>query len=105
LPADDDEETSAEPREWGRRANQRVWALLADGAAALRHAQRCWAITEAEGFEDFDAAYACEAFARAYTVTGDSAAATDWHERAATAGALIADDEDRQIFEADLATA
>jgi hypothetical protein len=151
--ADDDDQASAEHREWGRRANQRVWALLGDGvptdeaeqrelvdaahaslwhwtngggaierqrgewllshvyartgdrAAALQHAQRCWDITAAEGFADFDGAYAYEAFARAYVVMGDAAAAAEWRERAATAGAQIADDEDRKIFEADLATA
>lgn len=146
-PADD----AAEHREWGRRANQRVWALLGDGApaddtarrevvdaahaslwhwsygggvlecqrgewllshvyavigdapAALRHARRCWEITEAEGYEDFDRAYACEALARAYKVSGDAAAAHEWRERATKAGALITDAEDGEIFESDLA--
>jgi uncharacterized protein YndB with AHSA1/START domain len=140
-----------EHREWGRRSNQRVWALLGDGEpaaddvpelvdaahasqwhwsygggkleaqrgewllshvyavigdarAALRHAQRCRDITEAEGYEDFDRAYACEAMARAYAVSGDSEAAREWRERAVAAGALIADDEDRKIFESDLAS-
>jgi hypothetical protein len=138
-------------REWGKRANMRVWALLGDGVpaddatareavdaahasqwhwqyaggelehqrgewllsrvyavtgdgpAALRHAQRCWAITETEGYEDFDRAYACEALARAYSVNGDSVAAQEWRARATAAGALIADDEDRKIFDSDLA--
>lgn len=138
-----------EHREWGRRANQRVWELLGDGKpaadtidelihavhasqwhwshgggaleaqrgewllshvyavlgnapAALRHAQRCLEITEGEGYEDFDRAYAYEALARAYAQTGDPAAA-QWRERAAEAGTLIGDAEDRKIFEADLA--
>jgi hypothetical protein len=142
----------AEHREWGRRANQRVWALLGGGTpadddatrevvdaahasqwhwshaggpleaqrgewllshvyavvgdapAALRHAQRCLAITEAEGFEDFDRAYAFEAMARAYAVGGEVEPAREWHERATEAGALIGDDEDRKIFESDLAS-
>jgi hypothetical protein len=146
-------EVVAEHREWGRRANQRVWTLIGDGKpidegaareavdaahasqwhwmyaggalerqrgewllshvyavigdapAALRHAQRCWDITDAEGYEDFDRAYAFEGLARAYAVSGDSAAAREWHERAVEAGALIADDEDRAIFVSDLASA
>jgi hypothetical protein len=146
-------DTDAEPeehREWGRRANRRVWALLGDGTpaddaarrelvdaahaslwhwangggplerqrgewllshvyavlgdgpAALRHAQRCWEITEAEAYGDFDHAYACEAFARAYAVAGETAAALEWRTRAAEAGARITDPEDRAIFEADM---
>src|SRR2546430_4478406 len=139
-------------REWGQRANQRVWeligegrptdehrvreaidaahashwhwlfaggaledqrgewllshvyALIGDGNAALEHARRCWEITEAEGYADFDRAYACEALARAFAVSGDTAAANEWRTRAAEAGALITDDEDRAIFETDLAS-
>jgi uncharacterized protein YndB with AHSA1/START domain len=136
--------------EWGRRANQRVWALLGDGTptepaavrevveaahasqwhwsyaggaleaqrgewllshvyarigdapAALRHARRCLEITEAEGYDDFDRAYAFEAMARAYAVSGDAVAEDEWRERAVEAGNQIADDEDRKIFEGDL---
>ena len=153
-PTDDHEEQTdvdaLEHREWGRRANQRVWELIGDGKpapetiselvhavhasqwhwshgggaleaqrgewllshvyallgnapAALRHAVRCREITETEGYEDFDRAYAYEALARAYSVSGDAAAAHEWRERAEAAGKLIADDEDRKIFEADLA--
>jgi uncharacterized protein YndB with AHSA1/START domain len=138
-----------EHRDWGRRANQRVWELIGDGKpaadtidelvhavhasqwhwshgggaleaqrgewllshvyallgnapAALRHALRCHEITEAERYEDFDRAYAYEALARAYAVSGDSAAAHEWRERAEAAGTLIANDEDRKIFDADL---
>jgi hypothetical protein len=137
-------------REWGRRSNQRVWAmlgdgkptdadairevveaahaslwhwtyaggslerqrgewlishvyaLLGDGPNALRYAQRCWEVTEAEGYVDFDFAYACEALARAHAVTGDAALAAEWRARATEAGARIADAEDRKTFEADL---
>jgi hypothetical protein len=78
-----------------------VYAVVANAPAALRHARRCLEITEAEGYEDFDRAYAYEALARAYAMTGDPAAA-EWRERAEAAGTLIADDEDRKIFEADL---
>jgi uncharacterized protein YndB with AHSA1/START domain len=77
-------------------------AVAGDGPAALRHAQRCWDITEAEGLQDFDFAYACEALARAYKVCGETALAAEWFERATKAGAEIANDEDRRIFEGDL---
>ncbi len=144
----DDVEPEAH-REWGKRANQRVWSLIGDGppagdsaweaidaahaslwhwsyaggelerqrgewllshvyaltgdgTAAVRHAQRCWAITETEHLEGFDYAYACEALARAHRVNGDTDAAGEWHARAAEAGSRIADAEDRSIFEADL---
>jgi uncharacterized protein YndB with AHSA1/START domain len=156
VPADDSVDTTdidaLEHGEWGRRSNQRVWALLGDGAptgdearrevvdaahasqwhwsyaggpleaqrsewllshvyavlgdapAALRHAQRCLELTEAAGYEDFDRAYAFEAMARAHAVNGDVDVAADWRDRATKAGALIADDEDRKIFESDLAS-
>jgi uncharacterized protein YndB with AHSA1/START domain len=81
-----------------------VYARTGDGAAALRHAQRCWDITEAEGLKDFDFAYACEAFARAYTVCGDAALAAEWFERALKAGAQSANDKERESFEGDLAS-
>jgi uncharacterized protein YndB with AHSA1/START domain len=92
-------------RQRGEWLISHVYAVLGDGPAALRHALRCWEITEAEGLKDFDYAYGCEGLARAYAVAGDSAAATEWRERAAKAGALIADSEDREIFESDLASA
>jgi uncharacterized protein YndB with AHSA1/START domain len=91
-------------RERGEWMLSHVYAVVGDGAVALRHAQRCWDLTESQpaGVKDFDAAYACEAFARAYKVSGDTAHATEWFERATKAGAQIANDEDRRIFEGDL---
>jgi uncharacterized protein YndB with AHSA1/START domain len=80
-----------------------VYAVVGNALAALRHAQRCLEITKAEGYEDFDRAYAYEALARAYALTGDPAAA-EWRERAVEAGKLIANDEDRRIFDGDLAS-
>ena len=70
----------------------------------MRHAQRCLKITETEGYEDFDRAYAFEAMARAHAVNGDVDLANEWREKATEAGALIADAEDRTIFETDLAS-
>jgi uncharacterized protein YndB with AHSA1/START domain len=93
-------------RERGEWMLAHVYAVVGDGPAALVHAQRCWELTEAkpEGSKDFDYAYACEAFARAYRVAGDTALAAEWFERATKAGAEIANDKDREIFEGDLAS-
>ncbi len=79
-----------------------VHAALGHADEALRHAQRCWAITEAESLDGFDRAYACEAFYRAYTAGGDTMTAKTWFERARAAGDAITDDEDRAIFDGDL---
>ena len=92
-------------RQRGEWLISHVYAVVGDGPNALRYAQRCWAITEAEHFVDFDFAYACEGLARAHAVNGETATAAEWRARAEEAGRLIADDEDRDIFEADLATA
>jgi uncharacterized protein YndB with AHSA1/START domain len=140
-------------REWGRKSNNRVWALLGegrpspdvfaelvdaahaslwhwsyaggpierqrgewllshvyavvgDGPAALRHALRCRESSDAnpDGQQDFDVAYGCEALARAYKVSGETALAAEWFERAQRAGEQIANDKDREIFEGDLAS-
>lgn len=82
----------------------RVHAVLGDAPAVRRHAERCWTITEREGFGDFDRAYACEAQYRAYAVAGDDTAAKEWHERALAATDDIADPEDRELSLADLAS-
>jgi uncharacterized protein YndB with AHSA1/START domain len=92
-------------RERGEWMLSHVYAVVGDGAAALRHAQRCWELSEAkpDGSQDFDFAYACEALARAYKVNGDGALAAEWFERATKAGEQIVNDKDREIFEGDLA--
>jgi uncharacterized protein YndB with AHSA1/START domain len=84
----------------------RVLATLGQSAAALRHAQRCLALTDAasvgaDGFADFDFAYAQEAMARALAAGGDHERAAE--HRAAAVAVTIADDQDREIFTADLA--
>jgi hypothetical protein len=78
-----------------------VYALLGRGEPALHHATRCLAITEANGFDDFDLAYAHEAMARALALIG---AHDDAAVHLATAKSVtVADDEDRALVEADLA--
>jgi hypothetical protein len=78
-----------------------VYALLGRGEPALHHATRCLAITEANGFQDFDLAYAHEAMARALALAGLNA---DAAAHLATAQSVpVADEEDRALVEADLA--
>ena len=82
----------------------RVYAALGRGEPALWHARRCLAIHEAAGRADWDLASAYEALARASAVAGDATAAADWKARATTALDGIADRDDRDIIEGDLAT-
>jgi uncharacterized protein YndB with AHSA1/START domain len=117
--ADDDEDllrsVYASAYHWARAARRgpeneararymqsKVWHALGDGATALRYADRCMQATLDAGLVDFDLAYAREARARALHALGrtDEAAA----EYRAAQQVPIADDEDRAIVEADLAT-
>ena len=85
------------PRGWSSRAH----AVLGQGDAALYHADRSAAVVATAGLADFDLAYAHEARARALACLGrlDEAEA----ELAAARAVPIADDEDRQIVDGDLA--
>ena len=82
----------------------RVYAVLGRGEPALWHARRCLAIVEESGTGDWDLAAAYEALARASAVAGDRAAATDWKAKATAALEGIADPDDREVIEGDLAT-
>ena len=84
----------------------RVYATLGRAEPALHHAGRCLANCEAggEGFEDWDLAYAYEALSRSHLVAGDEAEAAAMASRARELAAQVADDEDREHLEADLAT-
>ena len=70
-----------------------VYAELGLAEEALRHAQRCLALTEAHRaeMEDFDRAYAYEAMARANALAGNTDEAAKFIELAETAGETIAD--------------
>jgi tetratricopeptide (TPR) repeat protein len=85
-----------------RYMQSKVWHALGDGAMALHYADRCMQTTVAAGLVDFDLAYAHEARARALHALGrtDEAAAA----YTVAQQVPIADDEDRAIVEADLAT-
>lgn len=84
----------------------RVYAVLGRGEPAIWHARRCLAYVEAAGgdVDVWDAAAAYEALSRAYAIAGDRAAAADWKERAVAATEAIADRDEREIIENDLAT-
>jgi DNA-binding transcriptional MerR regulator len=82
----------------------RVYATLGRSEPALWHARRCLEILEAAGIADWDIAAAYEAMGRASAVAGDLPAARAWVERGCEACAAIAEDEDRRLIEADLAT-
>ena len=79
----------------------RAACVAGETSPAIRHAERCASICDASGLVDFDRAYAHEAKARAFALAGDLACAES--ERATAAAVVIADPEDRAIFEADLA--
>jgi hypothetical protein len=79
----------------------RVHAVTGRAEPALHHARRCHDLTVAHGFGGFDLAYAYEGMARALAVSGADHA--EWHAKAAAAGAALDDEEDRAIFESDLA--
>ena len=82
----------------------RVYAVLRRGEPALWLARRCVALCEEHGLGDWDLAAAYEAMARASSIAGDEDEARAWKVRATTALTAIADPEDRELIESDLAT-
>ena len=82
----------------------RVYAVLGRPEPALWHARRCLEINKAAGNADWDIASAYEAMARAYMVAGDKEQLATWKAKAVAALAAIADADDREIVEGDIAT-
>jgi hypothetical protein len=82
----------------------RVYSALGRGEPALHHAQACLAICQRGPMEDWVLAAAYEALARASAVVGDLDGARGWIARARDALATIADPEDREVIEGDLAS-
>ena len=84
----------------------RVYAVLGRGGEAIHHARRANEVIEdgGEGIEDWDAAAAAEAMARALAVSGDAEGATAWRQRAAAALEAVAEAEDREVIARDLET-
>ena len=92
---------------WARGEHLIARAAVSVGLAdvGLRHAERCLQLCEEHGelVEDWDLAFAEEAIARAHAGRGDTEAARKHHEKASARGAAIADDDDREVFLAELA--
>jgi hypothetical protein len=84
----------------------RVYAVLGRAEPALHHARRCLELCESEpgDLEEFDLPFAYEALARASAVAGDERRAREWLGQARAAAEAIADEDDRALLEADLAT-
>ena len=84
----------------------RVHVALDQAAEALRYARRCLDLTEqhSEAMEDFDLAFAYEGMARASALAGEKEKARHYHQLAEQAGQAISDQEDHDIFVADLAS-
>lgn len=84
----------------------RVYAVLGRAEPSLWHAQRCLAIVEegGEGFEDWDRGSALEAIARAHAVAGNRAEAEKYKALSAAELANIAEADDREVIEKDLAS-
>lgn len=80
-----------------------VHVVLGHGNEALRHAQRCFELTESNRnlMKDFDIAYAFEGIARAQAMLGDHRIAKEFLLLAEQAGNAIANDEDKSIFMGD----
>jgi hypothetical protein len=80
-----------------------VYAVLGVGEAAVRHAVRCWELTESEQLDGFDLVYAHEALARAYAATGEFERARGELGQARACATTVTDPEDRAILDADIA--
>jgi DNA-binding transcriptional MerR regulator len=82
----------------------RVYAVLGRSEPALWHARRCLELCAEFELGDWDLAAAYEAMSRASLVAGDAAAAHDWKAKGLAALGDIADPDNREPIEADLAT-
>ena len=82
----------------------RVYSVLGRGEPAIHHARRCLDLCEENGITGFDHAIAYEALARAHAVSGDLQRAGAHARRARDLRSAIADEEDRRIFDGDMAT-
>lgn len=91
-----------ENRARGEWQCSRVYCVLGRAEPALHHARRCLELCEEHGLTDWDLAFAYEALARAHRVAGDDAEAERFRELARTVP--IAEAEDRELLESDLAS-
>ena len=79
----------------------RVYAFAGRSEPALHHARQALSEAEAIGLDDFDLAYVHEAMARALACAGEVEAAGA--ELATAMAVPIADPEDKEVFDADVA--
>jgi hypothetical protein len=80
----------------------RVYTVVGRSAEAQAHAERCLELCEQHSLADWDLGFAYEALARAARLAGDESAAAALIERAR--GVEVADAEDRELLEQDLAS-
>jgi hypothetical protein len=80
-----------------------VYAVIGRAEPAAHHAERSLAVCQENGIGDFDLSYAYEGVARAAACAGDVARAREYAALAADAANAIAEAEDREYFENDLA--
>jgi len=81
----------------------RCHAILGHGDLAMHHADECAGVVSDAGLVDFDLGYAHEARARALALLGRIDEAST--ELAVARAVQIADEQDREVFEVDLAAA
>ncbi len=81
----------------------RVYSILGRAEPALHHARASLAICDTAGLGDWVRAAALEAMARAHRVAGDTAAHLDYLAQARAALADVAEADDREVIENDLA--
>jgi hypothetical protein len=82
----------------------RVFAVLGRAEPALYHARRCVEWCGRGEVEDWDTPFAYEALARAHGVAGDWDEAEGCEAKARELGGQIAEADDRELLESDLAT-
>ena len=82
----------------------RVYAVLGRAEPARYHAQRCLDICLAHEIGDFDLVFAYQALARASAIAGQQAQRGHYVELARQAGEQTAEQDAREIFQADLAS-
>lgn len=82
----------------------RAYSVIGRSEPALFHAKICLEICEENAIEDFDIAFAYEAFARAYAVAGDKINSKKYLDKANNAAKIIEDEGNRDYFLGELKT-
>ena len=82
----------------------RVYAMLGEGANALKYGQSCLRFCQENGITDFDLAFAYEAIARAYSVLGEATQQAQYLQLARQAGEAIAEEDEKKYYFSELET-